>query len=57
MSYHASGTCKMGIAADPYAVVDEELKVRSVDHLRVAGTYLPKLKHLPSCFVVLTSGA
>ena len=33
--YHPSGTCKMGVAGDPLAVVDGDLKVRGVDGLRV----------------------
>jgi len=32
---HALGTCKMGIDADPGAVVDEQLRVRGVEALRV----------------------
>lgn len=32
--YHPTGTCKMG--SDPMAVVDERLRVRGVDGLRVA---------------------
>jgi len=35
-SYHISGTCKMGPAHDPMAVVDQYLKVRAVQGLRVA---------------------
>jgi 5-(hydroxymethyl)furfural/furfural oxidase len=34
--YHPSGTCRMGSAADPAAVVDEECRVIGVDGLRVA---------------------
>lgn len=34
--YHASGTCKMGKADDPMAVLDEKLRVRGVQGLRVA---------------------
>jgi 4-pyridoxate dehydrogenase len=34
-AHHPSGTCKMGTAADPLAVVDTELRVRGIDGLRV----------------------
>ncbi len=34
--YHPVGTCRMGEAADRFAVVDEKLKVHGVDGLRVA---------------------
>jgi 5-(hydroxymethyl)furfural/furfural oxidase len=34
--YHPSGACRMGAAADPMAVVDEECRVVGVDGLRVA---------------------
>lgn len=34
--YHPAGTCRMGAAADPLAVVDPELRVRGVGRLRVA---------------------
>ncbi|KAK8084979.1 hypothetical protein PG997_006250 [Apiospora hydei] len=34
--YHASGTCAMGKADNPKAVVDEELVVRGIKNLRVA---------------------
>ncbi|WP_017906060.1 choline dehydrogenase [Pseudomonas asplenii] len=34
-AYHPCGTCKMGRADDPMAVVDSQLRVRGVDNLRV----------------------
>ena len=34
--YHPSGTCKMGRADDPTAVVDPQLRVRGIKRLRVA---------------------
>ncbi|CAG9952423.1 unnamed protein product [Clonostachys rosea f. rosea IK726] len=34
--YHAAGTCAMGKASNPKAVVDERLRVRGVKNLRVA---------------------
>jgi choline dehydrogenase len=33
--FHPSGTCKMGPASDPMAVVDHDLKVRGLDGIRV----------------------
>jgi 4-pyridoxate dehydrogenase len=35
-AHHPCGTCKMGVASDPMAVVDDTLRVRGVDGLRVA---------------------
>jgi choline dehydrogenase-like flavoprotein len=34
-NYHPSGTCRMGAADDPLAVLDSRLRVRGVDGLRV----------------------
>jgi choline dehydrogenase/4-pyridoxate dehydrogenase len=34
-AHHPAGTCKMGVADDPMAVVDDELRVRGVERLRV----------------------
>jgi choline dehydrogenase len=33
--FHPVGTCKMGCADDPMAVLDSELRVRGIHHLRV----------------------
>ena len=42
--YHGAGTCKMGPAGDPAAVVDPSLRVRGVDGLRVAdGSIMPEV--------------
>jgi len=34
--YHPCGTCKMGPASDPLAVVDNQLRVRGMERLRIA---------------------
>lgn len=34
-AYHPAGTCKMGSADDPLAVVDEQGRVHGLEHLRV----------------------
>ena len=42
--YHPVGTCKIGAAEDPHAVVDPKLRVRGVDGLRVVdASVMPKL--------------
>ena len=35
-AYHPTGTCKMGAASDPMAVVDSECRVIGIENLRVA---------------------
>ena len=40
--FHPVGTCKMGRASDPLAVVDSELRVRGVQRLRIVdGSVMP----------------
>lgn len=34
-TYHVMGTCRMGPASDPHAVVDAELRVHGIEALRV----------------------
>ena len=42
--FHPSGTAKMGAPDDPMAVVSEDLKVRGIEHLRVAdASVMPRL--------------
>ena len=43
-SHHISGTCKMGPDSDPMAVVDQHLKVKGVQGLRVADASI-----MPDC--------
>jgi len=33
--FHPVGTCRMGLADDPLAVVDSKLRVRGIERLRV----------------------
>ena len=41
---HISGTCKMGAASDPMAVVDQYCRVRGVEGLRVVdASVMPKV--------------
>jgi choline dehydrogenase len=44
--HHGTGTCRIGRADDPLAVVDARLRVRGVDNLRVAdASVLPTIPH------------
>jgi choline dehydrogenase/4-pyridoxate dehydrogenase len=42
--HHPLGTCKMGVASDPMAVVDAELRVHGTKGLRIVdGSVMPDL--------------
>jgi len=42
--YHPAGTCKMGPDSDPMAVVDDQLRVKGIHHLRVVdASIMPNL--------------
>ena len=42
--HHPLGTCKMGVASDPMAVVDAELRVHGTEGLRIVdGSVMPDL--------------
>jgi len=47
--YHAAGTCRMGPASDPQAVVDAQLRVRGLEGLRVAdASIMPDVVNAPT---------
>jgi choline dehydrogenase len=42
--YHPVGSCRMGVAGDPLAVVDDELRVFGLDRLRIAdASVMPRI--------------
>lgn len=55
--YHPVGTCRMGAADDPRAVVDSELRVRGVGRLRVAdASIFPTLIGVNPCLTCMMIG-
>ena len=54
---HAVGTCRIGPAGDPLAVVDPELRVHGLDNLWVAdASVLPTVPHAPTNLSALMIG-
>ncbi|ORZ12954.1 GMC oxidoreductase-domain-containing protein, partial [Lobosporangium transversale] len=48
--YHPTGTCRMGPASDPLAVVDHRLNVHGVENLRVIdASVMPKIPGCHTC--------
>jgi choline dehydrogenase len=55
--YHPAGTCRMGAADDPRAVVDPELRVRGVGRLRVAdASIFPAMIGVNPCLTCMMIG-
>jgi choline dehydrogenase len=55
--HHGVGTCKMGPADDPLAVVDQRLKVHGVDNLYVAdASIMPVVTHANTNFTTIMIG-
>jgi choline oxidase len=56
-TYHPAGTCRMGRADDPRAVVDPALKVRGIEGLRVAdGSVFPSMIGVNLCIPTMMIG-
>ena len=55
--YHPAGTCRMGAADDPRAVVDPRLRVRGVGRLRVAdASIFPAMIGVNPCLTCMMIG-
>jgi choline dehydrogenase len=47
--YHLAGSCRMGPASEPEAVVDPELRVHGIDGLRIAdASIMPEVVNAPT---------
>jgi choline dehydrogenase-like flavoprotein len=55
--YHPAGTCRMGASHQPMTVVDPELRVKGVHHLRVADASLfPTMTSVNPCITCMMIG-
>jgi choline oxidase len=55
--YHPAGTCKMGDVRDPSTVVDPQLRVKGVNHLRVAdASIFPAMISVNPCITCMMIG-
>jgi choline oxidase len=55
--YHPAGTCRMGASHHPLTVVDPELRVKGVHHLRVAdASIFPTLTSVNPCITCMMIG-
>jgi len=53
-SFHFAGSCRMGAASDPLAVVDDELRVHGLDALRVVdASVMPTMVSANTCAATL----
>ncbi len=55
--YHPAGTCRMGDIRDPSTVVDSQLRVKGVNHLRVAdASIFPAMVSVNPCITCMMIG-
>ncbi|HZT98385.1 MAG TPA: GMC oxidoreductase, partial [Ktedonobacteraceae bacterium] len=55
--YHPAGTCKMGNIRNPLTVVDAQLRVKGVNHLRVAdASIFPTMTSVNPCITCIMIG-